>query len=43
MTATETASTLRQFWLKLCDAMEVLIRDQGAEFVNPEGDLARGN
>ena len=25
---TETLSTLRQFWLKHCDAMEVLIMDQ---------------
>ena len=32
MTATETVSTLRQFWLKHCDAMEVLIMDQGTEF-----------
>ena len=32
MTATETFSTLRQFWLKLYDAMEVLIMDQGTEF-----------
>ena len=32
MTATETFSTLRQFWLKHCDAMEVLIMDQGTEF-----------
>ena len=32
MTATETFSTLRQFWLKHCDAMEVLIVDQGTEF-----------
>ena len=32
MTATETLSTLRQFWLKHYDAMEVLIMDQGTEF-----------
>ena len=32
MTATETFSTLRQFWLKHHDAMEVLIMDQGIEF-----------
>ena len=32
MTATETFSTLRQFWLKHFDAMEVLIMDQGREF-----------
>ena len=32
MTATETFSTLRQFWLKHCDAMEVLIMDQGTKF-----------
>ena len=32
MTATKTFSTLRQFWLKHCDAMEVLIMDQGTEF-----------
>ena len=32
MTATETFSTLRQFWLKHCDAVEVMIMDQGAEF-----------
>ena len=32
MTATETLSTLRQFWLKHYDAMEVLILDQGTEF-----------
>ena len=32
MTATETFSTLRQFWLKHYDAMEVLIMDQGTEF-----------
>ena len=32
MTAAETFSTLRQFWLKHCDAMEVLIMDQGTEF-----------
>ena len=31
-TATETFSTLRQFWLKHYDAMEVLIMDQGTEF-----------
>ena len=31
-TATETFSTLRQFWLKHFDAMEVLIMDQGTEF-----------
>ena len=31
MTATETFSTLRQFWLKHYDAMEVLM-DQGTEF-----------
>ena len=33
MTATETFSTLQQFWLKHYDAMEVLIMDQGTEFV----------
>ena len=32
MTATETFSTLRQFWLKHYDVMEVLIMDQGTEF-----------
>ena len=32
MTATETFPTLRQFWLKHYDAMEVLIMDQGTEF-----------
>ena len=32
MTATETFSTLRQFWLKHNDAMVVLIMDQGTEF-----------
>ena len=32
MTAIETFSILRQFWLKHCDAMEVLIMDQGTEF-----------
>ena len=32
MTATETFSTLRQFWLKHYDAMEVLIMDQGPTF-----------
>ena len=32
MTVNETFSTLRQFWLKHCDAMEVLIMDQGTEF-----------
>ena len=32
MTATETFSTLRQFWLKHYDAMEVLIMAQGTEF-----------
>ena len=32
MTATETFSILRQSWLKHCDAMEVLIMDQGTEF-----------
>ena len=32
MTATETFPTLRQFWIKHCDAMEVLIMDQGTEF-----------
>ena len=31
MTATETFSTLRQFWLKHHDAVEVLIMDQGTE------------
>ena len=31
-TETETFSTLRQFWLKHCDAMEVFIMDQGTEF-----------
>ena len=32
MTTTETFSTLRQFWLKHYDAMEVVIMDQGTEF-----------
>ena len=32
MTALETFSTLRQFWLKHDDAMEVLVMDQGTEF-----------
>ena len=32
MTATETFSTLRQFWLEHYDAMEVLITDQVTEF-----------
>ena len=32
MTATETFSTLRHFWLQHCDAMEVLIMVQGTEF-----------
>ena len=32
MTATETFSVLRQYWLKHYDAMEVLIMDQGTEF-----------
>ena len=32
MTATETFSTLRQFWLKHYDALEVLTMDQGTEF-----------
>ena len=32
MTAAETLATLRQFWLKHCDAMAVLIMDQGTEF-----------
>ena len=32
MTATETLSTSRQFWLKHYDAMEVLIMDQGTEY-----------
>ena len=32
MTATETFSILRKFWLKHFDAMEVLIMDQGTEF-----------
>ena len=48
MTATETFSTLRQFWLKHYDAMEVLIMDQGTEsggrfptLVPIHGDLAR--
>ena len=48
MTATETFSTLRQFWLKHYDAMEVLM-DQGTEFgaesntcANP-GDSTRGD
>ena len=31
VTAAETFSTLRQFWLKHYDAMEVLIMDQGTE------------
>ena len=46
MTATETFSTLRQFWLKHYDAMGVLIMDQGTEFgadcASP-GDIARGD
>ena len=32
MTATETFSTLRQFWLKRYDAVEVSIMDKGTEF-----------
>ena len=32
MTATETFSTLPQFWLNHFDATEVLIMDQGTEF-----------
>ena len=32
MTATETFSTLRQFWLKHYGAVDVLIMDQGTEF-----------
>ena len=32
MTATETFSTLRQFWLKHDDAVEVLMMDEGTEF-----------
>ena len=32
MTATQTFSTMRQFWLKHYDAMEVLIMDLGTEF-----------
>ena len=32
MTATDTFCTLRQFWVKHYDAMEVLIMDQGTEF-----------
>ena len=32
MTANETFSTLRQFWLTHCDDMEVLIMDHGTEF-----------
>ena len=32
MTATETFATLRLFWLKHSDAIEVLIMDQGTEF-----------
>ena len=32
MTAAETFTTLRQFWLKHHDAKEVLITDQGSEF-----------
>ena len=32
MTVNETFFTLRQFWLKHYDAMEVLIMDQGTEF-----------
>ena len=32
MTATETFSALRQFWLEQYDAMEVLIMDQGTKF-----------
>ena len=32
MTSTETFPTLRQFWLKHYDTMEVLIMDQGTEF-----------
>ena len=50
MTATETFSTLRQFWLKHYDAMEVLIMDQGAEFgadfqhlCQSRGSSARGD
>ena len=50
MTAAETFSTLRQFWLKHYDDMEVLIMDQGTEFgadfstpVPVHLDLARGD
>ena len=32
MTATETFSTLRQFWLKHYDAVQVLVMDHGTEF-----------
>ena len=32
MTATETFATLRRFWLKHCDAMEVLIMNRSTEF-----------
>ena len=32
MTATETFSSLRQFWLRHYDAIEVLIMDHGSEF-----------
>ena len=32
MTAAEISTTLRRFWLKLYDPMEVLIMDQGTEF-----------
>ena len=32
MTATEIFATLRRFWLKHDDAMEVLIMDQSDEF-----------
>ena len=32
MTAAGTITTLRRFWLKHYDAMEVLIMDQGSEF-----------
>ena len=32
MIATETFSTVRRFWLKHYDSMEVLIMDQGTEF-----------
>ena len=39
MTAAEISTTLRRFWLKLYDPMEVLIMDQGADFST---DVPRG-